>query len=122
MNSPLPEEHIPPPLLMFNPRKRRRNSDSLVKDTPVAREKFFAQATMLGSSSAAYIFGSCVGARRPFNFRAPDEAVGNNVNVDTLDNELKGDEANPEEANADEADAEEDIDGEPFDDDATDDE
>jgi hypothetical protein len=82
---------------------------------------------MLGSSSAAYIFGSCVGARRPFDFRAPDEAAGNNVNVDTLDNELKGDEANPEEANAEEANAEEanaeeDIDGEPFDDDATDDE
>ncbi|PNP46401.1 hypothetical protein TGAMA5MH_02437 [Trichoderma gamsii] len=102
---------------MFNPRKRRRNSDSLVKDTPVAREKFFAQATMLGSSSAAYVFGSCVGARRPFDFMVPDEEARNNINADTLDNELKGDEARPDEANPDE-----DIDGEPFEDDSTDEE
>lgn len=137
-DSPSPEMNIPPPVRMLNPLKRRRNSDSVVRDTPVARDQFLAQAFMLGSSStAAYVFGSCVSVRRPFEFRVPHEEARQYVNVDTLGD----DEARPNEGKSvadvdrevmeelgvdslDHIDGEpiDDIDGEPFEDESTDDE
>lgn len=114
-NPPSPKKRGPPPVFKLIPQKRRRNSDSALKETPVAKEKFLAQATFLGSSaSAAFIFGSCIGgAPHRFTFRSREE--------DRKQVEVKGDCRNPDESNPGEANFDGDIDGEPFEE-STDDE
>ncbi|EHK42650.1 hypothetical protein TRIATDRAFT_300766 [Trichoderma atroviride IMI 206040] len=81
---------------MMNPRKRRRNSTSVVRETPVSRGQFLAQAFTLGSSNtAAYVFGSCVG--RLFNFEFPNRTPRQNVPVGPGVDEARPDEANGQE-------------------------
>lgn len=117
-DSPRPEMTAYPFTLVKN-RKRRRNSDSVLRETPVARGKFLSQAFAFGSdATVAYVFDACLS--RLFNFDFPGRGRRQNVQVGPRADEPRPDEANGQE-NID-SEPVGDIDGEPFEDSPTDDE